>query len=461
MILFDSQAPRKITQSRDIRLTLAGIICLVFIMVTPLLSGCGGGGGGVAGGGGSVPVDGGGGNGGVGGAGVVAQGSISGFGSVIVGGTEFETSGATKVIINENTNAATADLKLGMVVDIEAHKFATILRTEAETITYHNNVRGPIESIALNCTSMVVMGQMVQVDADVRPTLLHDACDLSVGANVEISGLVVDPPINVIRATLIDAVGVADKLQVSGLISKVDSVKKTFAIGALLVDYGGASVSPAGASVNSGASVIVTGAALSANRLTASLIMVTKSGFDAKAGTEAEVEGFIVDLAGKTFTVNGKSVDASTAVIEPSGATLGDGLRVEAEGKLDPLGVIIAAKVSVKPDAPLRLESNVEGTAAATLTLLGQTINIVSSTQFEDESSVKIRGFKLVDIKLGDHLVVSCYRDQAGQLIATKIQRLDPVSKVAIEGPTPASLISRDQGRDRIQIQVAVFRTTT
>ena len=114
MISFQLQALRNFVKSRDIRPILASIVSSVIIVSTSLLVGCGGGGvgGGVAGGEGSVPIDGGG-NGGVGGTGVVAQGSISGFGSVIVNGTEFETSGATKVTVNENTNATPADLKKG------------------------------------------------------------------------------------------------------------------------------------------------------------------------------------------------------------------------------------------------------------------------------------------------------------------------------------------------------------
>ena len=105
---------------------------VVALISSTLLSGCGGGGGGgVAGGGGVVPPGDGGGNGGVGGTGVVAQGSISAFGSVIVNGTKFETLGTTKFVVNDNVNATPEDLKLGMVVDIQALSFSTTPRSRS------------------------------------------------------------------------------------------------------------------------------------------------------------------------------------------------------------------------------------------------------------------------------------------------------------------------------------------
>ena len=442
-MFFQLHALRCIVQNKKILPTFSRAASSILILGSICLFGCGGGGGGGVASGGGIPVDGGG-NGGVGGTGVVAQGSISGFGSVIVNGTEFETPGSTKVTINGNTNATPADLKLGMVVDIEAYRFTPTLRTEAEHITYHNNVRGPIESIATNCAAMVVMGQTIQVDATARPTLQRGACDFAVGTYVEISGLLVGAQKNIIRATLVDAVAVAGSLQVMGLISNVDSQTKTFVIGALSVDYGGASVTPLGASVSSGANVIVTGMSLSDNKLVASSIKVIKPGLSAVAGTEAELEGFIVDLAGKKFTLSGQSVDASTAILEPSGVMLTEGARVEVEGNLDALGVVIAKKVEVKPDAPLMLESNVEAKSATTLTLLGLTISVVASTEFEDESSAQARSFKLIAVQLGDHLAVSCYRNQSGQLIATKIKRLNPSLKVIIQGPIGATDSSHD-----------------
>lgn len=409
---------------------------VVALISSTLLSGCGGGGGGgVAGGGGVVPPGDGGGNGGVGGTGVVAQGSISAFGSVIVNGTKFETLGTTKFVVNDNVNATPEDLKLGMVVDIQALSFSTTPRTEATLITYHNKVRGPVDSIAADCASMVVLGQTIQVDAAVQPSLTTGACDFKSTPSVEISGLVVDPPKNVIRATRIDPATAADSLQVSGQVASADAATKLLIIGALQVDYGGAVVTPANATLGAGALVTITGASIVNSKLVATSIVIAKPGLSAASGTLVELEGFIVSPAGKSFTVNGQAVDGSTAVIEPAGTVLLDEFRVEIEGKLNDAGVIIATKIEIKPEAPLRIESNVEAKTASTLTLLGQNIMVVSTTELEDESNAKIRAFMLAHVKVGDHVTVNCYRNKDGQLIATKLKRDDPQATVVIEGP--------------------------
>ena len=54
------------------------------------------------------------------------------------------------------------------------------------------------------------------------------------------------------------------------------------------------------------------------------------------------------------------------------------------------------------------------------------------------------RSFKLSAIQSGDHLTVSCYRNQSGHLVAAQIKRLNPALKVVIQGPIGVTDFSHD-----------------
>ena len=64
--------------------------------------------------------------------------------------------------------------------------------------------------------------------------------------------------------------------------------------------------------------------------------------------SEAEIESVIATFnSNADFTVSGLRVNASGATIEPAGATLAAGVRVEIEGTVTG-GVLVASKVEVK-----------------------------------------------------------------------------------------------------------------
>ncbi|MGD8372458.1 MAG: DUF5666 domain-containing protein, partial [Syntrophobacterales bacterium] len=86
--------------------------------------------------------------GGIGGSGVTSQGSITGFGSIVVNGTEFDTTNAT--IIVEGEEAGVVDLHLGMVVTVYGTDGKSAV---ANRVVYNDNVEGPVKNIVDNGTS--------------------------------------------------------------------------------------------------------------------------------------------------------------------------------------------------------------------------------------------------------------------------------------------------------------------
>ena len=124
-------------------------------MLALSLSGCGGGGGGGGGDNQVSGID----RGGI----TIAQGPINGFGSVIVNGVRYSTTGATITI--DDQPGTESDLRVGQVVRVEGRLDAGGATGTATRISYDDDVEGPIESIDVAAGTLVVLGQTVKVGA--------------------------------------------------------------------------------------------------------------------------------------------------------------------------------------------------------------------------------------------------------------------------------------------------------
>ena len=87
-----------------------------------------------------------------------AVGPVSGFGSVIVNGTHYDTVGAT---ISVNGAPATeADLEIGHVVVI--HADFSDAGAQARSIEFNHNVIGPLTAVDVAAGQITVMEQTVR-----------------------------------------------------------------------------------------------------------------------------------------------------------------------------------------------------------------------------------------------------------------------------------------------------------
>lgn len=158
---------------------------------------------------------------------------------------------------------------------------------------------------------------------------------------------------------------------------------------------------------------------------------------DDQPGAEIEVEGLIEALGDSTITVLGQTweVVPETRIQTDDGAQLAFGELlvddyVEVEGYERPDGSRVAKKVKRKQEDALsddngREEIEVKGTVDAvtesSLTVAGVTFRVVSQTEMERDDGELV----LSDIEVGDYLEVEGYRDEGGEIIATKIERED------------------------------------
>jgi hypothetical protein len=112
---------------------------------------------------------------------------------------------------------------------------------------------------------------------------------------------------------------------------------------------------------------------------------------------EIELKGIVSNLGATTFELWGLAVDFSSAVIEPSGATIAEGDLVEVEGTLS--GDLLATKVELEKmtedpdfDLPDGAEVEVEGYISGfsshpgSFMVAGQEVQTFSTTEFENGS---------------------------------------------------------------------------
>lgn len=312
------------------------------------LAGCGGGGGGQVA------------EGGIGGTGI-STGSVTGFGSIIVNGVHFDTTGA--VVMKDDDNAVTnvndADINqlisIGMTVTVkgEINDDGTGL---AETITYEDILEGPVSSPAAN--SMTVLGQTVNVVDGVTQYACDDdyvgICPLASFANladnqvVEVSGFIDEN--GDITAGYIELqentyiIGV-DEFEIKGTAAVSNS--STFSIGGL-------TIIAADTTGLDGKFVEAKGTFDGTDTLTASEVEIEDESFDIEDADKAELEGIASTGCTTTscdFTLAGVtvSVDSNTQY-SGNGTSASDidaGDKLEAEGSLQG-GILYATEIEFK-----------------------------------------------------------------------------------------------------------------
>ena len=397
---------------------------LLVLLLSCVLAGCLGGG---AGGGGLGSLFA---NGGVSGTGI-SLGPVSGFGSVIVNNSTYNTDSA--VFFVNGAGATQADLEVGQVVRVTAD-YAT---NQAQSVEYVETVQGPIQSIDSNQMSLVVLGQTVVTNAT---TLFNDVnfADLVVGDIVEVSGFRTQG--GEVLATYLERDNTATTYRVLGSVSMLNPM--TFLIGGLIVDYSGANL-PDGNPVE-GALVEVEGPAANFALATVTLVASeVEDGLEVNAndGEEVEIEGLVTTFTSvNNFAVNGQSVvtNASTQFENGSVMDLALNVRVEVEGEYVG-GVIQAETVEIEEEGNVEVLSTIENVnpGAGTITMLGITFTTDASTTFKDEGPLELKQFSLNDVFGGDYVEVIA-RQVGANNVATLVKRKSFENKAKLKGVASA-----------------------
>lgn len=323
-------------------------IILVLIVGISLVN-CGGGGTQVA-------------EGGIGGTGI-SSGTVTGYGSIIVNGVHFDTTGAviTKDDSASITNVNDADINqfinLGMVVTVKGSINDDGVTGKADSISYEDLLEGPIVGTPSG-TSINVLGQNVEVvngvtrytcDEDYTGCSFNTFADLQDGQVVEVSGFIDDNG---------DITAAYIELQENNYTSDVDvfelkgkanvSSSSSFKIGNLMINTATDMTSLDGKFVEAKGTFDGT------NTLTTTEpVEIEDEGFDIEDADKAELEG--IATTGCTtntcdFNLNGVTVrvDSNTTFINNTTATdINAGDKLEAEGTLQG-GILYASEVEFK-----------------------------------------------------------------------------------------------------------------
>ena len=377
---------------------LRGFISALFSVF--LLISCGSGGGGMTAGGG------------IGGTGVISSGTISAFGSIVVNGTEFDTSNAAIIVNGEEIGVGDEfvqdNLDIGRVVTVEATGNLDDISAVAVRVIYNDNVRGPAESIHdIDATTkeIVVLGQIVIINVITKlegigfDTLAQN--DL-----VVVSGLVDDT--GAIRATFLEKTGEFMPgiiVGVTGFIVNLDNQLKTFEINDLTVNYASIDSGDLPEGFADGLLVEVEGSldATGGEMLATSIELGDEIG-DGNSD-QIEVLGFVTDIVSAfEFTVGNQVVqfDANTLFIDGTPQDIALGVKLEAEGSLVD-GILFADEIEFWGPDQIEVEGIVDEVVFfdgfPEFTFEGRDDQVVQTneeTEFEDVNKEEIEvGMKL------------------------------------------------------------------
>lgn len=371
-----------------------------------------------------------------------AIGPIANFGSVIVNGVRYSTTGATITV--DDSPGVESDLRVGQVVSISGQFDASLTTGTATQISFDDNVEGPVQSIDTVAATLVVLGQTVRVGADtsfddnIQPASL---AGLAVGDIVEVSGLVMSD--GSIDATRIEKKAAGSLFEVHGTISSLDTISRRFNLNALVVDYSAAQLDDfPGGQPALGQPVEAKGSAIDANGvLAATRVEFEGPPVSGATGDRVEIEGFITRFASaQDFDVSGVPVTTGAATVFEGGTTadLGLNVKVEVEGSLAAGGAITASKVDIRRATAVRVTALVDSvnSAANSLDVLGITVRIDALTRLEDKSAADVDPLTISSINVGDYLEVrgSELPAGSGDILATIVERDDVDTETILQG---------------------------
>jgi hypothetical protein len=375
----------------------------------------------------------------------MSVGMITSFGSVILNGTEYQTTGTTIKV--DGKNASQGDLRVGYYVSVTGHHDDGADLDIADQIDFRGDVEGPVSAVDAVAMTLTVLGQTVVVSAEtsfddnITPSGL---AGIKVGDLVEVSGM--RAPDGAIHATRIEARLPSAGLQIVGVATATNATATTLAISALTIDFSAAAlVDFPDSGPKNGDLVEAIGTTLSANgvlQATSLELLSAKNANNPAPPDNMRIEGLINQFSSATdFEVAGQPVSTS-ATTSFDGGTASDlalNVNVEVEGSVNSNGVLLATKVEIRRAADVRLTAQVDAADAknGTIELLGIQVSVTYLTRYEDHGSQRLATFKLADIQVGDWLEVrgTASSSSSGSITATRIDRRQAQSSVQLMGP--------------------------
>lgn len=313
--------------NKSLKLSTAGLIAAT------LLSACGGGGGGTSTGGTAANT--------------VSQGTITGFGSVIVDGVRYSSVGAN-VIDEDGASLSRDTLRIGMTVNVEGTSSDDLASGEARTIEVRRLLQGPVSNFqsTSGTSTFTVLGQNVETTAS---TLVVGS--LANAVNVKVYGLLQQGTPDKIIASRIEEAVQQTRFEAYGRVSNLGS--NTFNIGTLAVT---SSVSLPTGLINGSLVKVSCSTVPTCSNGTSTLaadkikLRGARNDLSGQNGAVVKLKGVVDAVNGNILTVAGVSVDISNAQREDDDANTNTsytpvvGDRIEIKGSYNGT-TLIARKI--------------------------------------------------------------------------------------------------------------------
>ncbi|MDX1776672.1 MAG: DUF5666 domain-containing protein [Desulfobulbales bacterium] len=343
---------------------------------------CGGGAGIIAGGG----ID---------GTGIISRGIIAAFGSIVVNGSDFDTTNAEIVIngvtIGTGDEVVLVNLDIGRVVTVQGPLCTDDESCTADRVIYSDNVKGPVQavwSIDNRTKEIVVLGQTVILNVNTK--FENTGFDtIAVGSFVEVSGLFDDA--GTIWATFIGKTGEflpELEVEVTGYLMNLDDDLMAFTINELLVDYSSADTGslPDG-TVSEGDLVEVHGYLDESGTVLVALAIEPGDDLDVANAEQTEFTGFVTAIVSTAEFFLGNQpviIDPEAIFIDGSRDEIMPGAKLEAEGSLID-GNLHAWEIEFWEPDQVEIEDVVTAVASADQFTVGdQVIQTDENTLFEN-----------------------------------------------------------------------------
>jgi len=370
---------------------------------------------------------------------IVTVGTITGFGSVISSGTNFNTDAVIVTMDGQPGNLS--DLRVGMVVTIHGTINGLTGTATASAIDFTDDAEGPVMNLNMANHSFVVLGQTVLFD---EFTVFDNATidTLANGNVVQVSGQWRSQ--ERIQATHIErkahAYAAGMQMQVKGEINGLDVGMQRFNIGAQACDYSASTLELGGADLVNGLYVGVSSSSpLSNGDLVLDRIQARDRDRDqlCDGDCDFDLNGYITMFVSPTeFEVDGSPVTTTDTTVYVKGTVddLALDVQLAVSGTIDAAGVLIAERIVFRLPSVIEIEANVEAvdTENATTTVLGVVVTTDESTLFRDHSSASVREFWLDDLAIGDRVELHAYLDD-GLVVATRLERDDADDGVTLK----------------------------
>jgi hypothetical protein len=357
------------------------------------------------------------------------EGTVDGFGSVIVNGVKYETSKAD-VIIN-GQSVMEDNLRTGYRVRIIGSIDNQTKVATADKIEFVPDLVGSISAIDLSSQQLTLLNQTVQItnrslfSAAISP---DDLRGLSVGDRVQISGVFAQNKWIAMRVDLS-----SDSDQIAGMISNINTANQTFSLNGISVNYAAALVTDInGNQLANNLKVSVRGQ-FNSDQLQASQIQGLNKNIDSQT-QQFEREGVITRFASASdFDLNGNKLITNTQTRFENGTAadlkLGAQIEFKAERSSNDW---LATSISFEQEDNNKLEGAITSIELATsgsnviatgsIQIGSILIRTNAATRYEDKGDSQLRRFGLANLVVGDYLRVTGFT-QGNDFIATKIER--------------------------------------